>query len=756
MGRCIRRVSSAAAAALLIALAAAAAVATTTARAYDHAGITVAGALLVGQNLQGKAGASRILNPFAICADFDTADVEDTTLLIGGASYFFSFNRYSTYLGFWYGQGSMNLNSGPIDKVRLTGVFGCVTLRPNSSNGLVTSTVYYVQNDGMLYWVSNSVVYLTQVKHGISFVDVTVHDNNVYLLSTQNGIYQCGIGAGGAVVGSACTQITLTGSTEFHQLIPISSDFRGFAVSSSGIFITPTSDLYWFNLSGAFIAKSVGVTFVDTKFTSSRDTANRGTSVLMAASTSAVYTVTTSDATISYALVSGKEVKSCNPALNNVDSDTSPTFCGIARIYPLSTDMVYMTTGGASVVRAIIVSNTTVSDTITRTPFPVYFLDNSSIMPLILDGMDYELVSNSNIPFPYVAINHSTPKVDDSTWDTIFSVDVSNRFFSTVSRAAVIGTPFMSSLHGLQAYYNRTNHILFGDPNVLPMCNLTKMQMIERAVAADARAALQYPYIYTSKAQNFTVNAHPNLTLLKLLMPYPFGEILNESGFFENTTTPASLANVHFNTTMLAAVRNAYTPDFVYDCIFAGNAFPFHILTAAQQQLVRWIIYTAIQEQLAKCAENSPSYTGSGSSSSDSHDDMVPGCVPRVGIDNLTELVMPGMPYSNYNITVFIPESLHYNFSISRCLDGTDWTNVTDYLQNATTTRTRKCGTGCIVSIAVVSAVVAAILVVAIVIATSKRRRLATVVAPALTVEPKFASTLDMGSEEGSRNPLNG
>lgn len=755
MGRSIRRVS-AAAAALLMALVAAAAVAPTTARAYDHAGITVAGALMVGQNLQGTAGTSRILNPFAICANFDTADVEDTTLLIGGASYFFTLNRYSTYLGFWYGQGSMNLNSGPIDKVRLTGVFGCVTLRPNPSNGLPTSIVYYVQNDGFLYWVSNSIVYLTQVESGISLFDVTVYNNSVYLLSAQNVIYRCGIGAGGAVVGSACTQILLTGSPAFHQLIAVSSDFRGFAVSASGIVVAPTADLFWFNLSGAFISKSAGVTFVDAKFTTNRDTANRGAPVLMAASTSAVYTVATSGPSITYTLVSGKETGRCNPALNNVDSDTSPTFCGIARIYPLSTDMVYMTTGGASVVRAILVGNTTVHDTITRTPFPVYFLDNSSIMPLMLDGMNYELVANSDIPFPYVAINEFTPEVGDSTWDTSFSVDVSNRFFSTASSAAVISTPFMGSLHGLQAYYNRTNQILFGDPNVLPMCNLTKMHMIERAVAADARAALQYPYIYTSRAQNFTVNAQPNLTLLKLLMPYPFGEILNESGFFENTTTPAALANVHFNKTMLAAVRNAYAPDFVYDSIFAGNAFPFHILTAAQQQVVRWVIYMAIQEQLAKCAENTPSYPDSDSSSSDSHDDMVPGCVPRVGISNLTEQMIPGLPYSNFNITFFIPESLHYTFSISRCLDGTDWTNVTDYLQNATITSTRECGTGCIVSIAVASAVVAAILVVVIVIVTSKRRRLATVVAPALTVEPKFASTLDVTSEEGSRNPLNG
>ncbi|GET86530.1 hypothetical protein, conserved [Leishmania tarentolae] len=755
MGRGTCRVATASAA-LLIALVTTAAVATTMARAYDYAGVTVAGALMVGQNQQGEVGTSRILNPFALCANFDPADEDDTTLLIGGASYFFTLNRDSTYLGFWYGQGSMNLNSGPIDKVRLTGVFGCVTVRPSSTNSLAAITVYYVQNDGSLYWVVNNVVYVTTVKADISFFDVAVYDNSVYLLTTENNVYKCAIGAGGAVVGSSCTPISLTGSPQFEKLPTLPSSFRGFTVSSSGIIIAPTSDLYWFSLTGAFIAKSTGVSFVDVKPTGSREAASSGTPVLMAASTSAVYTVTASSTAITYTLVSGKETVSCNAVLDNVDSETSPTFCGIARLYPLSTDMVYMTTGGVSVVRAIMVHNTTVNHVIPRAPFPVYFLDNASIMPLMLDSMNYELAGTSGIPFPYVAINPLTPKVNDETWDMSFAVDVSDRFFSPASQAAIAGTSFMSSLHGLQAYYNRTNEILFGDPNVLPMCNRTKMRTIERSVATDARAALQYPYIYTSEAWNFTINGQPNLTLLKLLMPYPFGQILNESGFFVNTTTPAVLSTVHFNTTMLSAVRGTYTEDLIHDCIFDGNAFPFHILTAEQQQVVRWIIYRLIQEQLAKCAENSPSATGSGSNSGDSQNGMVPGCVPRVGINNLTEQVVAGLPYSNFNITVFIPESLPYHFNISRCLNGTDWTPVTDYLRKAAKPSNHKCNTGCIVIIAVVCSVVAAILVVVIVIVTSKRRRLATVVAPALTVEPKFTSTLDNSSEDGGRNPLNG
>ncbi|KAG5484199.1 hypothetical protein CUR178_07354 [Leishmania enriettii] len=751
MGHCIRRMP-AVTAALLVVFIAATAVAPITTRAYDHEGVTVAGALMVGVNAPGPVGQSRILNPFALCADLNPADVSDATIIIGGASYLFMLNRYSTFLSFWFGQGS-DLNGGPIDKVRLTGVFGCATLRPTSSSSLDVSAVYYVQNDRNLYWVVNGFVYLTQVALGISLFDVNVYNGSVYLLTSESGVYQCAIGPGGAVTGSSCSTILLIGSDEYSILSKTStSNFKGFTVSASGIFVALSSDLFWFSLSGSFIAKTAGVKFVDVMYTSDRHTVDGGAPVLMAASTSAVYSVTTSGSSISYTLVAGTETSSCNLALDNVDSTTNPTFCGITRIYPLTSDLVYITLSAASVVRAIVVGNTTVSDTIHRTPFPLYFVDNLSIMPLTLDSMNYELMGSTNIPFPYVAVDQATVTVNDTTWGTSFSVDVSHRFFSTESSMAVTSTPFSGSLHGLETYYNRTNFILFGDANVMPICNLTKMLKIQHLTAATARMALKYSFIYTSNATNFTVGAQPNLTLMKLLMPYPFAEILNASGFFENTTTPEVLATVPFNTTMLAAVRSTYASDRVYDQIFDGSSYSLGLLTAEQQQQARWIIYALIRGQLEMCAQSSH-YSGSDSSSSDSHDDLLEGCVPRVGISNLTKMHLTGTPHSDFNITVFIPESMHYHFSISSCLNDTDWTDLLDYLRKVQMSN-RKCDAGCIVGIAVLCAVVAAVLVVAIVIITSKRRRLATVVAPAAISEPKFASTLDMGSEDSSRNPL--
>ncbi|KAG5484981.1 hypothetical protein LSCM1_07060 [Leishmania martiniquensis] len=751
MGRCVHRMS--AASAVLLTVCIAAAVAPITARAYDHEGVTVAGALMVGTNVEGPLGVSRLLNPFPICADFDLADASDATLLIGGASYFFMLDRHSTFLKFWFGQGS-SLISGPIDKVRLTGVFGCVTLRPTSSSASPISVVYYVQNDPSLYWVVKGIVYLTQVGSGVSLFDVGIYNGDVYLLTSQNSIYKCAIGAGGAVTGSGCLQILLTGSDEYNRSSQRPTNFKGFTVSAAGIFIALSSDLYWFRLTGEFVAKTSGVRFVDAKYTDNGNAVKGGAPVLMAASTSAVYRITISGSSISYTLVAGTETPSCRLALDNVDSPTNPTFCGITRIYPLTADVVYMTLAAASVVRAILVGNTTVSDTIPRTPFPLNFVDNSSVMPLVLDSMNFELMGSTGLPFPFVAIDPSSPTVSSTTWDTNFSVDISNAFFTTEVGMAVTSTPFSGSLHGLETYYNRTNFILFGDANVMPICNLTKLLMIQLITADHARNALGYPFVYTSNATNFTVGTQPNLTLVKLLMPYPFGEILNESGFFKNVTTPAALATVPFDTVLLAAVRSTYTEDRLYDHVFDGREYPLGLLSAEQQQQARWLIYMLIMNQLEMCAQSGP-HISSDTSSSDSHDDLVEGCVPRIGISNLTEMRLQGVSHSNFNITVFIPETMHVGFNISNCLNETDWSDLLDYLQKVKTS-SRKCDTGCIVGIAVLCAVVAAALVVAVVIITSKRRRLATVVAPAAISEPKFASTLDMGSEDSSRNPLNG
>lgn len=736
------------------------ALAAVTSYAYDHQGTTVAGSLASGQDAQGVYGTSRINNPFALCADYNAMDASDTTFLIGSLSYMYTFNRFSTYLGFWFGQGTAS--TGAIASVRLQGIYGCATLPPSSGSTSTTSIVYFVQNDLYVYWVASGVVSRALIATGTNTLfDVSIYNNNVYIFTTQHLVYQCAVGTSGVLTAATCTTISLTGSSDFNNLAkPTFNVFKGFTVSAAGIFVAPTSSLYQFNLSGVYLASSSAVStslsFRDIKYTRNTDIASGGTPALVAATSSAVYSVSVSGSTISYTVIAGTETASCVPtnAASNVDSTTSPSFCGITRVFPITSDTVYLTLSDASLVRAITVGNSTAAADLPRNPYPVNFIDSATVMPLTLAGMDYELGNAANIPFPYAAIDESTPAVNNVTWDTTFTVDVSNRFYSTVSTAAITGTPYSGTQHGIQAYYNRTNFILFGDANVLPMCNLTKMHNIQRAIAADARSALLYPFIYTSNATNFTVNAQPNLTLVKLLMPYPFGTFINTSGFFANATTPIALAAVKFNTTMLAAVRYNYDSSRVYDQIFAGDNFPFNKLNAVQLQEVRWIIYQCILNQLAKCAAAHPAGSSDGGSGSSS--DLVPGCTPRVGIDNVSDQPTAGQTYDNFNISVFIPETLDYNFNIHACLDGTNWTDPKKYIDNATAVNKRKCDTGCIVGIAVAAAVVAAVLVVVLVIVTSKRRRLATVVAPAATSEPKFTSTLDMHSDEGSRNPLVG
>ncbi|KAG5510297.1 hypothetical protein JKF63_07625 [Porcisia hertigi] len=749
MQLCARRVSVAAVG-LLCVIITVSALSATVARAFDHGGITVAGGPEGVDDVEGPVGTSRIMNPFPICANVDPTDPSGTMLLIGGASYFFTLNRFTTYLGFWFGKGKHNVNSGPIESVQLKGLYGCATLPPSSSGSSTTGTVYYVQHDGYLYWVTNNVVSMTPVGSGVNLFDVSIRNDDLYLLTSSNAVYQCSIPAGGVVTGSACSVIVLTGSQDYIGLSK-STRFKGFVVTAQGIFITLNSKLYWFALNGAFIGATLdGVRFVDVKLSHYSDTLTGETRDLVAASTSAVYSITASGTSITYTLIAGTEKQECNPVLDNVDSPTNPTFCGITRIYPLNRDSVYVTISTTGTVRAVVVANTTISNTIARTPFPVKFEDSASAMPLMLGSMDLELMLGCDIAFPNVAIDPASVALNDMTWDTTFPVHLSNRFFSDAAKATITSTTFMRSLHMLGGYYNRTNQFVFGDWNVLPMCRQSKMLSIERAIADNARAVLKYEHIYTSNAYKFTVNGQPNLTLVKLLMPSAFGTLWDRTGFVENQTTPSLLMTVDFTAAILATVREAYQPDHVYDQIFLSDQYPLHILTEAQQQEARWVIYDIVTKQLLRCAQDTPA----SSSDSSEDGDLVPGCVPRVGITNLTEIPVIGLPIVNYGITFFVPEEMYYNFQIKSCLDQIDWKDLLDYLEIALRTNTRKCDTGCIVGIAVVCAVVAAILVVVVVILTSKRRRLATVVAPAATSEPKFISTLDVTSEESSRNPL--
>ncbi|KAL7698984.1 hypothetical protein NQL31_006284 [Lotmaria passim] len=716
------------------------------------------------QDREGRYGTNSLTSPNALCAGYDPITA-DSIVMVGAANYMFTLNRYTTELRFFF--GNPNATGTPVDwttatsasfgTMRLTSpIYSCVTTARTASN----STIFYVSNDRYLYTANPDTQQVTATAIAQDptteyMWDIALYDSTLYVLTTNRIVYACTYAS-----GISCTKVAIKGDAAFNGMTTPPNPALGIAVSADGIFIAPRSDLYWFSFTGAMIAKTSGFSsannLIDVSLTQSVNLASGGTASLMAASATDLYSITISGSTLT-------ATKLTTTAYTN----------SLMHIFPLTLDSVILTQPTSNHVQSTAYANNTVATTISHTPYPVSFVDQPTVLPLLLSFMDYELVNLAGtVPYPSVAIDTATVAVDPVTWSTGYDVDVAANYYTPDLGAAIMHAPandgYPRSLRALESYYNRTNEVITGDYNLLPLCNITKMKNIRHSIAKDVRALLMYPFIYTSDAKHFTVNGQTNLTLIKLLMPYPFGTYLIDSTFTTNTTTHDLLATYEADILMVIYTRMNYDDSRIFDALFPVDSYPgFAALSPAQEQELRWAVYADVMAQLAKCAaaagnggnngngngSGSGSGSGSNGSGSGSANDLVPDCKPRVGIDNMTQYQIPGVSPTPYNFTLFIPEGLYKNFNVKSCLDGTDWRHVNQFNQTLHKKHS-KCGTGCIVGVAVASAVVAAILVVVIVILTSKRRRLATVVVPMSNAEPKFTSTVDADSNYGSGNPL--
>ncbi|KPA75984.1 hypothetical protein ABB37_08136 [Leptomonas pyrrhocoris] len=718
--------------------------------------VTLAGR--ISQDHEGVFGVNSILAPSSLCGGYDPLNA-DSVIMVGAANYMFTLNRYSTQLNFFFGNPNASgstvdwttATSAPFGTIRLSSpIYACVTTPRTASN----STIFYVSNDRYLYRADpdTQLIYATAIAEDPAteyMWDLALYNNKIYVLTTNRVVYACDY-----VNAVTCVKVNIRGDAAFNAIVTPTRPKLGIAVSRDGIFIAPESNLYWFSLSGVMVAKTPdAVTYVDVSFTQDQNPLARAATSLMAASTTNLYSIALAN-------------NALTPTLLTTTAYPDP----LQRIYPLTLDNVLISQPTPNLVRWTTYDNTSVASAFDQTPYPVGFVDQSTVVPLLLSYMNYELVQVAGtVPYPSVAINASTLAVDPPTWTTAFGVDVSNHYYTPDLGAAIQNASasggYPLSMRALHSYYNRTNEMIGGDYNLLPLCNVTKMTSIRHSLAADVRTLLRYPLIYTGEPRPFTVNGQPNLTLIKLIMPSPFGTYLNESSFTANATTPRLLATYDAATRMVVYTRVNYPTSRIFDALFPLSSYPrFASLTDAEKQTLRWAVYADVMAQLAKCAAAAGGSNSSGSNgggdgsggnggSGDGGDDMVPGCVPRVGIDNMTQYAVPGVSPTPFNFTVFVPEGLYKNFNVTSCLDGTDWTNVNEYNSTLTPKKT-KCGTGCIVGVAVASAVVAAVLVVVIVILTSKRRRLATVIVPMSNTEPKFSSTVDADSNYESGNPL--
>jgi hypothetical protein len=716
---------------------------------------TVAG--LISQDREGFIGMNSIVSPTALCGGYDP-NTADSTIMVGAANYMFTLNRYTTELRFFLGNPNSTGNvvdwsstpSAPFGTTRLTTpIYSCVTTARTAAN----STIFYVSNDRYLYRADPNTQTITATAIAqdptTEFMwAITLYRDTLYVLTTNRVVYACSYA--GAI---SCTKVNIQGDAAFNSITTPTRPTMGIAVSADGIFIAPRSSLYWFSLSGAMIAKTTdAVTYIDVTFTQSVNLASGGTTSLMAASATNLYSISTASSSLTSTLLT-----------------TTPYTNSIQHIYPLTLDSIFVTQPTPNLVQWTTYANYSVASVIKRTPYPVGFVDQTTVLPLLLSFMDFELVDLAGtVPFPSVAIDTASIAIDPASWSTGFNVDASAHYSTPQLNTSIQNAPangnYARSLRALESYYNRTNSVIMGDYNLLPLCNITKMTNIRHSIASDVRTLLMYPYIYTSNAKHITVNGQPNLTLIKLLMPFPFGTYLTDSAFTVNTTTPELLATYDAATMMVVYTRMNYPPSRIFDALFPLATYPrFEGLSPAQKQELRWAVYADVMAQLAKCTAAAPGGNGTGgngtggnntgSDDSSGAGDMVPGCVPRVGIDNMTQYQILGVSPTPFNFTIFVPEGMYANFNVQSCLNGTTWTHVNEF-NRTLAKKGSKCGTGCIVGVAVASAVVAAILVVVIVILTSKRRRLATVIVPTSNTEPKFTSTVDADSNYGSENPL--
>ncbi|EPY33535.1 hypothetical protein AGDE_08235 [Angomonas deanei] len=543
----------------------------------------------------------------------------------------------------------------------------------------------------------------------------------------------------------------------FSQAPAMNNDYIAILATNNYLFIASGQALYLYTIGGTFIASQSGP-FVDVR----RDESGN----LYAATSSALYRVTATSTSLTATLWAGTENPSCDVVYGNTDG-LNPTFCGICRIFPFSENEIYMTMPTANIVRALQLPPVHVTIFFGRTPFPFGMVGaDTEIIPGLEDYISQYIRANVNADDAALqaayppSLNRSASMLDPDTWNTYFTVDVPQQAYdNTTTDPEIWGANFWPTLTALEAYYNLTDEVVYGDRNVMPTCNRTKMDLVERDVATRAREVLGYPLVYTNRTTNTTAQ---NVSGIKLLLP----------SSFNNETTSEIIANTNFTEVYLQSVAAHYPADRHLTLNFTSEHYHFDRLNEAQQQQVRFLIQQKLKNALATCGAD-PAYNNSaGNGSTMAAEVGVPKgdittngigggngaeliCVPTVGITNQSRVRVPGSQYDDFDYSVYVPEG--YGFTgdqLHTCFNDIDWSDIADYVDGQMTKKKKKCDTGCIVGIAVAAAVVACILIVILVVLTSKRRRLAAVVAPPAEKDPGqpgFSSTVDLDEAE---NPL--
>ncbi|EPY29251.1 beta-glucosidase Adg3 (putative) [Strigomonas culicis] len=720
-------------------------------------GYTVAGTLSSRGSVDGTPGVSRFQNPFALCGSHNATDTDDLEFLISDNYRMRIFTRASTTLSTWFDNGGTGSSvDGPLSTSdasvavgTISNVMGCHKYRYNSS---MVFTFFVTQKNTIRYIFNDYIYTYTYTENtGLQFTSVTTYGTSrLYALSTTNSVLSCTLSTTSPYI-SACSILTLSS-------VASSSIIKGIAPTSTGFLITTGSTINLYVVAGtsASLEASVSGAFLDVQ--------QAPNGIYFAVTSSAIYRLVVGSTTLAAYVHAGTESDSCSPSTNNVDG-LEPTYCGIQRILPYSANEIYVALPGQYVLRSLILPPVQVPIFFGRLPFPIGFVDESAILPTLIADINAALNSSVNagntsmqqIYYPY--LDESTGVVDTTTWNTNYMVLVPQQAFDNALTVDQIwAADYSATLSALNAYYSRTNEVYYGDNNVMPVANRTKQFLVEQRIAAYARSQLGYALIYTGKT--FQTSA-VNVSGVKVLMPASYGTTANHALLFPSDSAVKAM--------LLQAVRDSYPSSSKYNVSFSGDTYNFARLDDEQTMEARWWIQRFVMQRVRSCAASDSNPSGDGSTmvvNGGSSETSVTGigggngpeltAVPIVGITNQTVAAGVGSSYSTYNYELFLPEG--YNFTgtkFSACMNATDWSTFVVWINAQPTKAKKTCNTGCIVGIAVASAVVACILIAVIVVVTSKRRRLATVVVPTENgvARPKFSSTVDL-DEEASSNPF--
>lgn len=693
---------------------------------------TVAG--IPGQvgNTNGYPGTSLLTNPTALCSSpVPYSGVGPNDVLLGTRNAFRTLNSTSWDAGYWFGIPSGNgiPTTGNISTVSLSNPYGCEVVTS------LNNTLFFVQGDGNLYTVENaSTLYSYVINAGMSFVDVSYYDGKVYMVTVSQIVFQCDVNETDV---HGCVQLQIQGVEENG------AGQVGIAVSAEGVFVATGAKLRWFSSSGGSIY-SLDIPAVAVHFMVER------ADVLVAATSTAVYTIEISKSYALDATLIGGSATSSTTCSTFTDYDKSTTFCGIYRIYPVEYDSIFISTPSLATVRLLSYPQVKIVISI-EIPFADGMKGAEDVVSAVYDSLDKSVqTALSNMVPPVsssvlsrIGVNQSDTTISpgNTSWITNISVLIPQLDFSGEDMEnATRDADYSAAIDLTEAYYSKTNFIVFTDAILVDLANGTTKFVVSNSTAFASRSALEYPLIYSDlpKQSNPSDRAkYANYTLfIKILMPVVFGE---SSSNVINTTTGSLLSMINFDTEIINSMKKAYAPWQQGILSFQESTYHLSEYSVLDQQAIRLRLRATLGMRFKSCAK---SVTNPNNL--------------QTGVSNRTLVAASlnnGVAFSEYFI--FAPD-IYTDLDVQQCIDDTDWSAFLDWLKGLRQSSST-CNEGCAIAIAVVVAVIVILLIILLIVYVSKRRRLAVVLAPKLPQKPQFVSTVNLDNldeDHINQNPL--